>query len=886
MDDDESNEFIPEDMETAGKNIRPEFLGGKNDSVGSNNAVESDSPSQSDGDTGGLYNRSARNALKAAEKSAEETKLGEGKSSDTKDAKKKEEKAGGLYSGSGNKTADIAKTGKKFLNGKRIVKLSAFLVVILLLFGGFFLIMSIPKFLIGNLDFNLMDAAGFAGTIGILEEQAEYIEQGYAKKGELPANLANDLVAAGLDVGQVTATGNFVRTNKYIANIEDLDEVAVVGSGFQTHGSEVELAFLFEGELIEADDFVVAVESNPRLYAAFSEGTNITARYYYGDSVNDVYETLGVRRNSFSSWEPTDDPKADQETFNEMLKGVLDEEKTGLSGGYDCESEEEGCDDANFSGSGVEIVNGFSKKNESAAQLLNSAIASTERNKTIRACEAVEEPLQRARIDGDGPVNELMNVLYDDSKEITYTDVSSGEIIFADNSIMDTNNFVAAVSGGGYDEGEARNFSRDRVLSVTGTSSGPINKTVVSAEDTKKVKIGVGMFSSDADLSRAESSAQIGIADANSDTFTTVVGGNYIPQGCADLRSIIDNKAISAMPGDESMVVAYKRKTDERLAKKAEAERATKSPFDVTSRFTFLGSIVYGMANTMVQNHMVSSPTGVVKAVGAMGSFAGNSAKGLISGAIADGEDDSSSSLVDTFGSNCKTANDVGAAGNLYCTQISVIYTGYISKGEGYWNEYIGDETESDYYSDFVKNGTDRWAPFGVRDAKLCENQGGLGALVLHLFGKCFETSLSNNDGSILTGEAYVMNEGKHSVKKASAYTLYDTVDSLLSEKKSTAQRILEEHHKEHPVDTSPAGRIALFTGMTKQEAETAIAYADYLNFLAKYDASSRFAFGEVFELQEKGILFEHSEKLNSDLFCFWQKQIEYADIRNRSFAV
>ena len=64
MDDDESNEFIPEDMETAGKNIRPEFLGGKNDSVGSNNAVESDSPSQSDGDTGGLYNRSARNALR------------------------------------------------------------------------------------------------------------------------------------------------------------------------------------------------------------------------------------------------------------------------------------------------------------------------------------------------------------------------------------------------------------------------------------------------------------------------------------------------------------------------------------------------------------------------------------------------------------------------------------------------------------------------------------------------------------------------------------------------------------------------------------------------------------------------------------------------------
>ena len=891
MDDEESNKFIPEDMETAERNIRPEFLGGKNDSVESNNEVESDSPSQKDedaGSSGGLYHNSAKKVLNSAEKSAEDAKLGDGESGSTEGARKKEEKAGGLYSGSGVKPADATgKMMKNFMSGKKLLKSSAFLVVAILIFGLFFTMIDIPRFLIGNLDYNLMDAAGFSGTIGILEEQAEYIEGGMAKNGEMPANLANDLVAAGLDVGQVTASGDFVRTNKYIANIEDLDEVAVVGSGFYTHGDEGELAFLFEGELIEADNFVDAVESNPRLYAAFSAGTNITSRYYYGDSVNEVYDTLGVSRNSFSNWESTDDPQADQESFNELLKEVLDQEKTGLSGGYDCNTDSESCDGADFSGKGMDIVNSFSKKNESAAQLLNSAIASTERNKTIRACEAVEEPLQRARIDGDGPVNELMNVLYDDSKEISYTDVSSGEIVFSDASIMDTTNFIAAASGGGYDKDEAQNFSRDRVLKVTGTSSGPIGDTEVSSEDVKKVKIGVGgLFSSGVNLDRAESSAQIGISDANSDTFTTIVGGNYIPQGCADLRSIIDNKAISAMPGDESMVVAYKRKMDERLAKKAEAERATKSPFDISSRYTFLGSIVHGIANTMMKQHLVSSPTGAVKAVGAIGSFAGDSAKKLMGGVIAEGEDDSSSSLVDTFGDNCKTANDVGAAGNLYCTQISVIYTGYMNKDSGYWGQYIGDDNESDYYEEFVKNGTDRWAPFGVKDTKLCENRGGIVQLIFGLFGKCVGVDYSNSDGNIVTGQAYVMNEGKHSVKKASGYTLYDMVDSLLKEKKSTAQLILEEYHKEHPVDTSPAGKIAMFTGMTKQEAETAIAYADYLNYLAKYDASSRFAFGEVFEAPKKDVLFEHSEKMNSDLFCFWQKQTEYADARNRSFAV
>ena len=875
-------------METAESDIRPEFLGGKGDSVESTNKVESDTPEQEEqrdgGGSGGLYRKSAKEELASNEEGASGNLK---ESSATKNDLKKDAASGGgkgLYS----KSQGVVnkKVGGLFGGKKKLVKLSAFAVIAIVLFGTLFTVVSHPTFLIGNLDFNLMDSTGFSGTVGILEEQAEYVEAEMAKNGEMPANLANDLVAAGLDVGQVTASGDFVRTNKYIADIEDLDEVAVVGSGFYRHGDEGELAFLFEGELIEADDFVLAVETNPRLYNAFSEGTNISSKYYYGDDVNDVYADLGISRNNFGGLEPTGDSKHDQENFDEALKEVLDDDKTSLNGGYDCVEEGEGCDGAKFSGEGEEIVNSFSKKNQSAAQLLSSAVASTERNKSMRAFVATEEPLQRARIDGDGPANEIMNVLTDDSKKITYNDVYTGEEVEREESILETPNFVAAASGGGYDKNEGANFSRDRVLHATAANdSGLINKTVLSSDGKSKIKIGVKAFTGEVDLNKAASSAQIGISDANSDTYRTAVGANYIVSGGAELRSVVDNKAIYAMPADQQMAVTYKHKVDERLAKKAEAERATKSPFDISSPYTFMGSIAHSMASAMVKNRLISKPSNIISTIGTV---VGDSTKSLVGGAIADGEDESDSSLLDTFGSNCRTSTSVGAAGNLYCSQISVIYTGYMSKNKDYWDEYK--KTDEDYYHDYVTNTADRWSPVGVRDAYLCEHRsnptdGLLGKFILKLFGKCFGLEINNDDGNILTGEAYVMSNDKHSVKKASAYSLYDTVSSLLSEGKTTARTILEEYRKENPLDNSEAGRIARFSGMTKRQAEIALAYADYLTMIARYDASTRYAFGTMFEGPEKSILIEHSDKLNGDLFCFWQKQTEYDDVRNRSFA-
>lgn len=776
--------------------------------------------------------------------------------------RKSEAGGGGFFSGTGRSLAE----GKKTFNKAKILKVSAGVGILVAVLVVAVMVVGTPIFMIGNLDYNLMQSLGFSDTVGILEKQAEYVTGEQLAKGEVPAGYAADLAKAGIQVGQVTVAGDFIPTNKFIANVDELNEIAAAGSGFQANSAEGELAVLFDNEVITAADFVAAVESNPKMYMAFTEGADISARYYYSKEVDQVYNDMGLKRWAFTAWEATGDAELDQNNYDAILKTVLDVESS-LEGGYDCE--EYGCSGVNLTGDAEDILDDFWNPSDSAAQLLNSAISSEESYKAASAFMAIEEPLQRTRIDGDGPANEVMNTLNNDSIIVNYTDVNTGEEVEKGLSIIETPNFVAAVSAGGFDKAEAANFSRDRVLKVTGGESSGISETKVSTNGRKKSEIGVGIFGGDeVDLFAAESSVQIALSDSNSNLFTSVVGGNRIVEGGSFLSNTINQRAVGAMPSDEEMVAEYSRKANEIAMRKAEAERATKSPFDISTPNTFMGSITHGLANMMVQSHVFKAP--VVSAIGAVMSYAGSAMNGLLGNALADGNDNS---YLNTFGENCETAGSIDSSADIYCSPKTTIYTGYMNRTEEDWGEM------DEGYEDWVKKGMARWT-WGVKDASVCDNDGTLGVL-MDFFGICNDT-----DEEEATGGAYVLTGGADTIKKYSGYTLYDTVSSLLSEKQSTASMIMEEYYKEYPLDNSRAGIVARRSGMTKREAEVALAYANYLNVVARYDASNRYAFGEVeFEMPEKSLLEEHSEKINGDLYCFWRGRNEYGDVRNRNFA-
>ena len=429
------------------------------------------------------------------------------------------EKAGSLYTGgnSGNKpeTKGTVSGGLKAA--------APFLIILLAVFGIVGLVIGLPVMMIGALDYNLQNVLGFAETVGILEKQGEYVTAELAMNGEMPSQYASALAANGVTVGQMTADGDFYKTNVYIADIAEKEGMVATASGFDyVSDEEGELALLFDGEVIRANDFVAKVESDPELYAAYSAAADLGAKYYYSEGVEKVYREMGLSRGNFNNWETTGNYEKDQESYLAILNRVLDSgSELAVGGAYDDTDQDGGRMEDSGGGDGgtyvtevsgaeanavtgdvsnqtrnyiykwlphTETIDGVEQivwtpqysnnATERAAELLNTAVSASEPYLASNAFIAIEEAVQRARVDGDGPVNHVLKTLTKGT-EVSFQNVETGAIETTNLSILETRNFRAAVSDSNYDKTEAQNFSRDRVLKTTGEANSIKEKDVI-----------------------------------------------------------------------------------------------------------------------------------------------------------------------------------------------------------------------------------------------------------------------------------------------------------------------------------------------------------------------------------------------------------------------
>ena len=1187
MDDDLSVNDPYRTMNTGEDEIRPEFLNRDRNAMAQNvlGAVEQVAAARAGGkapagNKGAAGMKGTSDGIGVADKNGK---------------KENATTASGLYSDASSGAQKIASDDNK-TRMPMSVKMAAPFVIVLLVVGGLIaLVIGLPVMMIGAIDYNLQKALGFTNTVGILEEQAEYITGEMLSKGSVPSAYASDLALNGLAVGQILANGDFVRTDTYIANIDERNDLVAAASGFMySSDDEGELALLYDGNIIKADDFVVAVESDPKLYAAYSAAVDISSKYYYSDDVSKVYGEMQLSRGNFNNWESTGNYKTDENNFTNILYSVLDgdnsdlilagrhddkepyhetrhgivyklgivppnwpeyhengqtgnftddvsegaaEEITGEIAGdtkqyifewdYSDWEEEIKDKDGNPTGEkewredqnprfteddGEESWRGATKR---AAELLNTAVSAKEPYIASSAFIAVEEPIQRARIDGDGPVNQLMNVLSTPTS-VTYQDVQTGEEVTKKKSILETTNFQAAVGERQYSMDEAANFSRDRVLQVTGQSDPNTIKsaTVTSngrADSRTVVRNGLGDSANSEVIAKANSSIDLAISRKNSGLFSSVVGANRILEGGSFLSNTINQKVLGAMPSDASAVAAYQTEVDKVLARKAEAERATLSPFDISSPNTFLGSIMYNLATTMMGVYGTGA-TSMLSTVRAAGNVTGEAVSGLISGTTrAEARDQHFTSLSP---SNCDTIQTTLVVGDLYCTSHNTNSTDYMHYTMEDWNgtivgdsiDYDGSILEGSTLEKFVLLGMDRPTTVGVKSADVCErykefDEGGITRFfnnvleALGAYGACddvdegFATgavytrgplggvtegeeegeteihcdesesssglltlvgdSISNmaqdqiralipemevsaEDGramqknywgdpeaaalnileekaakndigdfvvieigtnnfldnnhpeyevgwlkaeyfdeiKTLVGDKPVVlvtnfdltspsrfannnaiikeaagkygwgvadwaaiaasqnglltdadheygyyvhltdkgktvfakmiynalvsvgykagncrgtgSDGEINVDLFTGYMLYNEVYNLLNGTQSSVAQVRDRYYAKHPLDDSEAGKIARISGMTKYEAEIALFYAGYLNEIANYDASDRYLFGGAVIEINRPILKYHSDEVAVNLYAWYQKEVEYRDVRNR----
>ena len=881
-------------METAQDDIRPEFL------------------NSTKGKQAERKEKAQKSALKAAEAAAtiaggKGKGVANGAGSAVDSAKEAEEAPGGFsFTGTGkNKASKKGKfDGKKMSAGAAlgVGLLGAVLGVAAL--GGM-------HFQIAGIDFNLQQALGFTPTVSILQTAANWISQEYFSKGKVPDQYAGRLAQHGVMVGQVTDSGDFVRTNTYVADADKLKELAVLGN-FQVTPSNGELAILYDGKVSQAKDFVATVNADPVLYAMVTEAEDIGALYYYGKDANAAFEEMGVSRSLFADWEDTGDLEQNMENFQKVLEKDINDGSNVTVNGFFSSSDETESNDNSFSmnisedESASDIVSSVASDTKAdseegatakAAQLLNTAISASEPYLAAKAFMAVEEPIQRARISGEGPIHELMNTLQTET-EVEYTDVESGDTESSKASILTTTNFAATVGGGKYSMAEASNFSRDRALMATKTgSAGNIKDTTIDSKGQKEssIVIGVGNTSSaNGDvLSVVDDSVDKAVIQKNSDLFPSIVGGNRIIEGGAFISNTINRKAVGAMGADSAEIAKYHQETKVALARMAAAERATKSPFDISSPYTFMGSIVYGLASSVLRSNAGGgSKTGSV--IGAIAGMTSESTKNLFGTATADGDDDSYEL---THGENCETVNSAnGIEGDIYCTAKQVISTGYMERTSDEWDDAI----DKDDYELFVTVAMDREATVGVNDAESCEKWREKYDIpvisqvseLLGLYSVCKANTLEGIISDKLdlleqvgTGEYYSatdLNDNKKKVKEYGGYALYDQVSSLLEGSDTEAAMIRERYYAEHPRDNTPAGRLARISGMTKHEAEIALAYADYLTMIANYNPLTRFSFGKIIIQEPSRPLVDHANKVSGELYAVWHGRTEYDDLRGR----
>lgn len=907
-------------------------------------------------------------------------------------AKEQEEDAGGFRftgNGSGGNKKKKGLLGGGFKGFK--MSFAAVVIMVAVMAFGVFVMLGTPLFTIGHLDFNLQDALGFTKTSGILQKIATRIIQKKLAKGEMPSALAGDFAEHGINVGQITASGDFVRTNTYIADIDSLKDVATLGH-YEVKPSEGELAILYDGQVVLADDFVNTVESNMKMFADYTEALDISAKFYYGNNVDAVYQEMGLSRSIFADWVDSGDTEKNKEVFEETMKEVLDNESNVVMFPYlddsgDSASVSRGgvliapapapsqqvspddlyenpstgevvdsssgqtifqpsrdttdatSDGGSDSGSSGTVDNDGSSRrisvsdndnaagiiesvannvtgdyaNDKAAQLLNAAISAGEPYLAANTFIGIESPIQQARIEGTGPVNELMNMLNHEST-MTYKDALTGEIKTTKNSILTTGNFVAAVSGGQFSKNEALNFGRDRALVATSMTDQSIIRDTSTASDGQS-KSSLLMPVSNGDPADAgtlidalDDSVAIAMTESNYSLLTSQAGGNRIVEGGSFLSNMINSQVLGAMPSDESTVVAYNREAKVEMERLAAAERATKSPFDISSPYTFFGSIAHGFANAMIQN---GSNGGVVSnAIGTMVSLTGESAQEMWGSVLADGENDADYGV--TFGEYCDTVQSAAnVQGDIYCTAHNTISTGYIDYDEDDFKNALNalgsnlDESgkiiENSDLDVFVEAGMGRWSTVGTKSAEVCEkmkNAGKVGvstkigdffASALNLYNAC--GAVSDTDKAFLedaaTGAYFANSAENDNLEKVKLFSAYSTYAEVLSLLDGTVSKVTELKNRilaERPQDNSRAGRIARISGMTKHEAEIALAYADYLTFIARYNPAERYAFGvDLMPPESHEPLVEHASQVAVDLYVMWHGRTEYDDLRTRT---
>jgi len=367
------------------------------------------------------------------------------------------------------------------------------------------------------------------------------------------------------------------------------------------------------------------------------------------------------------------------------------------------------------------------------------------------------------------------------------------------------------------------------------------------------------------------------------------------------------------------------------IAENAKYERSQRSPFDITSKYTFMGNLMTQMMSFLSVNTVIGAVTSTASTIS-------SSIAALSPTALAY---DISNSLPteEEYADTCPYLASIGAIGDAYCNPYSITDTSTIGVDPAdvinvldKENSFLDEVTED---GNVIINGKsdlakyilycdNRPSAFGIVDQNIANELGGWGSVqtdsstfnnvansaigAIPIIGDTIDVvsnmDLLANIGYIGGQSCVAGNRVREESVAATESPSWDTAkyyqrfieDQSLAETmgligedgkgKSAVTAFLDDYYEEHPLDNSYEGILARYSGLTKDTVVALLDTLDYYNYIAQYDASTRYAFGVPAVEESHELLFDNENQLASNVYIILLNDIEFADVRNRNFVV
>ena len=339
--------------------------------------------------------------------------------------------------------------------------------------------------------------------------------------------------------------------------------------------------------------------------------------------------------------------------------------------------------------------------------------------------------------------------------------------------------------------------------------------------------------------------------------------GNAMVSGGNSLLSA-NHQTGGGSPGSTAKVGAFKHSQSSVIAEEAEYQRSVRSPFDASSQYTMLGSMVYSLIP-------MANSAGVGSTLKNVSSIVSNSLSSLSPTASAIAE----TKMVDDLAQpgDCPTLEVVGVQGDIYCNPIYI--TDETTIDERSQEEIIEIEKSWGYITtdgsgtitikpntnltNYITYCGQRTSSFGIADANIAKaiTSGGssVGKTILSFIPIVSDAmtvvEAANKEKNLpwTTGSACVASESNIYWCENSIHQRFIEDQRLMADTGNSSDNpvvsYLKEYYEENPIDNSYEGILARYSGMTKDDVIATLELIDGLNYIANYHPEKRFAFFE-----------------------------------------